>query len=479
MLTTRLVRDPNIIDGYLVDASNTRGHADALIVPRSTDEVAEVVAHCQQSGIPLTITAKRTSTTGGPVPHGGWLLSTEKLDHIEHQNVVGAGAFLGQYQDQIEASGLFFPPDPTSRNECSIGAAIACNASGARSFKYGPIRPWIEWVEAVLPSGKIIEADRMTPIPSDWPRPRWTEPGVKTAAGFYPADNLLDLLIGQEGALGVITRTRTRLIPLPQGVMSLVAFFPNIETCLEFVEQARSHSRNPGAILNEDVLHPRAIEFFDHHALKMVRSRVPDIPKEAQAALFLEIEHEEDEPPLDAWCDLLESTTSLADDTIFTTEPSGQSKLHAVRHAIPAGVNEQVVANGMPKVGTDFAVPDAALPEMMRAYASVPLPHVLFGHIGDNHLHLNLLPRNSRELQQAKEIYRELALLAVSHGGTVSAEHGIGKIKRQLLADMVGPDTIRNFHALKCHLDPHWILGRGTMLSPPTDLEDSTILPLV
>ena len=107
------------------------------------------------------------------------------------------------------------------------------------------------------------------------------------------------------------------------------------------------------------------------------------------------------------------------------------------------------------------------------------MPHVLFGHIGDNHLHLNLLPRNQGELQQAKKIYRELALLAVSHGGTVSAEHGIGKIKRQLLADMVGPNTIGRFHELKSHIDPHWILGRGTMLSPPSELENSTNVPLV
>ena len=103
MLNSRLVRDPNIIDGYLVDASNTRGYAEALIVPRSTEEVAEVVHHCQQTGTPLTVTAKRTSTTGGPVPHGGWLLSTEKLDQLETPNVVGAGAFLGQYQDQVES----------------------------------------------------------------------------------------------------------------------------------------------------------------------------------------------------------------------------------------------------------------------------------------------------------------------------------------------------------------------------------------
>ena len=107
---------------------------------------------------------------------------------------------------------------------------------------------------------------------------------------------------------------------------------------------------------------------------------------------------------------------------------------------------------------------------MMAAYEAVTLPHILFGHIGDNHLHLNLLPRDADELAQARTIYRNLALLAVSKGGTVSAEHGIGKLKRGLLAEMVGPDVLASFRALKAAVDPAWVLGRGTMLAPPTPL---------
>jgi D-lactate dehydrogenase (cytochrome) len=118
----------------------------------------------------------------------------------------------------------------------------------------------------------------------------------------------------------------------------------------------------------------------------------------------------------------------------------------------------------MPKVGTDFAVPDDALSEMMAAYADVEMPSVCFGHIGDNHLHLNFLPRTEDELVVARAEYRRLALQAVSLGGTVSAEHGIGKIKRGLLAEMVGKETLDDFVRLKRHIDPAWILGRGTMI---------------
>src|SRR6185503_9919465 len=118
-------------------------------------------------------------------------------------------------------------------------------------------------------------------------------------------------------------------------------------------------------------------------------------------------------------------------------------------------------------VGTDFAVPDSALRAMMDAYERVTIPSVTFGHIGDNHLHLNMLPRDKAELDRARAVYKQLAHMAVAYGGTVSAEHGIGKLKRTLLADMVGPETMAQFHAHKRAVDPNWILGRGTMLEPP------------
>jgi len=462
-----LITDPDVIDGYLTDASNTRGHAEALVRPRSTEEVAQVVRHCQAQGIALTVTAQRTATTGAPVPHGGWLLSMERLVEVHAVDDVDAGVILGEHQDALEAQGLLFPPDPTSRYDCTIGGAIACNASGARSFRYGATRPWIEGVTAVLPTGEILEVDRTTPIPTHWPRLSWTEPDVKSAAGYPPADNLLDLLIGHEGTLGVVTRARLRLLPAPRAVLSLFAFFPDDDTVVAFVDQARQaavRARTTPRVAGP--LQPRALEYFDAHALALARSRAPDIPAQARAAVLIEIEHD-GEPPYDPWLDALESSGALVDDTIVADDTSGLRKLHAIRHAIPASVNEQVVRNGMPKVGTDFAVPDASLRDVLARYKAVKLPHVCFGHIGDNHLHLNLLPDSPEALAQAKTLYVELARYAVSLGGSVSAEHGIGKIKRALLAEMVGPEVMNSFRALKSAADPGWVLGRHTMLAAP------------
>jgi FAD/FMN-containing dehydrogenase len=440
------VRDPAVIEGYLRDASNLAGNAELLFRPGTTEEVAEVLRWCQREGMPVTVTARRTSTTGAPVPMGGALLSTERLATIHSPTNVGGGVLLGEYQAQVEAGGAFFPPDPTSRHECSMGGAIACNASGSRTFKYGPMRPWVESVEAVLADGTVVTADRTTALP--WAVPAWKQPAVKTAAGLYPATNLLDLLIGSEGLLGVVTRATLRLTTLPANVLTMLVFLPTRESLLQFLPAARA-------------LGPRCIESFDRQALELIRGRVPEVPS-ADCAILLEIEHE-GEAPIEPWFDLLTDVGALLDDTIVVTDDSGRVRLHAVRHALPASVNELLIQNGVQKVGTDFAVPHDRLGELLALYDAVPMRSVCFGHIGDSHLHKNLLPANQAELAEARALYFDLARAAVAMGGTVSGEHGIGRLKKAHLALMVSPAVLEGWRELKRQVDPGGILGRGVM----------------
>ncbi|MBM76703.1 MAG: hypothetical protein CMK59_14950 [Proteobacteria bacterium] len=456
-----LITDLEILSGYLTDASNTHGHAEALLRPKNAQEVSQILKMASQYKIPVTVTAQRTSTTGGPVPYGGWLLSMEQMATIHSDTEVDGGCFLGAVQQELEAKGLLFPPDPTSRNECSVGGAIACNASGARSFRYGPIRNWIEALEVVFPTGEIQIVDRAVPIPDNFPSLSWQLPCVKTAAGYHPASNMLDLMIGQEGTLGVITRAWLKIIPAPKAVMGLIVWFCALDDAIRFVELARKGAQRPGVLAHEQALNPRAIEFFDHQCLDLIRKRV-DIPQDAHCGLFMEIEHDGD-PDLEPWLESLEDCNALVEEIIAAETQQERERLYAIRHAIPAGVNEIVISNGMPKIGTDFSVPDSALNEMMQQYASVDLQNVLFGHIGDNHLHLNLFPKNESELKHARQIYRDLALKAVALGGSVSAEHGIGKIKTQLLSDMMGDDVVKLYRQVKAHLDPSSILGRGNL----------------
>jgi D-lactate dehydrogenase (cytochrome) len=372
---------------------------------------------------------------------------------------------LGAFQREIEAQGRLYPPDPTSRHECTLGASIACNASGARTFRYGPTRRWVQALEVVLPTGEVRTVTRGDPVPEGWPVPAWQEPQVKTAAGYPAPVDALDLFIGQEGTLGIVTRAVVRLCALPSGVLGVLAFLPSRQAAVAFVNVARAAARaDPHGALS-----PRCLEYFDQACLRFVRERFGAIPDTAAAALFCEQEVEPahgEEGHLEAWWSTLEACGALVDATIIANDPGGQARLHALRHAVPAGINEEVVRNGMPKVGTDLAVPDAALDEMMALYEQAPLPHALFGHIGDNHLHLNLLPRNAEELAEAKAFYERLARRAVALGGTVSGEHGIGKLKKHYLAMMVEPATLATFRRLKRHLDPNWILGRGTLVDP-------------
>jgi FAD/FMN-containing dehydrogenase len=263
----------------------------------------------------------------------------------------------------------------------------------------------------------------------------------------------------------VITRATVRLTALPRDVFGLIAFFPDRRSATAFVAAARSAARaDPSGALS-----PRCIEYFDATCLALANDRVGGVPAGARAGLFCEQEVEDGiglDGHLEGWLAALAAHGALADDTLLATDPPRRAQLLALRHAIPAGINEQVVRNGMPKVGTDLAVPDAFLDEMMDAYEASPLEHVLFGHIGDNHLHLNLLPRTPDQLAVAKAYYDDLARMAVARGGTVSAEHGIGKLKRAHLAWMVGEEVLASFRALKRHLDPAGILGRGNVFEP-------------
>ena len=319
-----VITDPEIITGYLTDASNLQGHAEALVRPRSTEQVAQVVAHCQGQRIPLTITAGRTSTTGAAVPHGGWLLSTEQMQRIveigHDRATVEPGINLAAFQREVEATGRFYPPDPTSRGDCTLGASIACNASGARSFRYGATRAWIEAAEVVLPSGEVLHVNRGDAIPEAWPAPRWSPPPVKSSAG-YEAKDLLDLFIGQEGTLGVITQATVRLIERPQS-FGLLAFFPDRTQAVQFVQNARDQARqNPSGPLS-----PRCLEYLDDGCVQLMRSSVGDVPVDAGAALFCEQEvgaQHDEEAHLEAWIEALTEANAFVDDVWLATDSSG------------------------------------------------------------------------------------------------------------------------------------------------------------
>jgi D-lactate dehydrogenase (cytochrome) len=213
------------------------------------------------------------------------------------------------------------------------------------------------------------------------------------------------------------------------------------------------------------------LEYFDSESLGFLRQKYPASPDAAIGAVFFEQETtvENEEQLMTEWLGLLERHHALADDSWFATNEQDQAKLREFRHALPVLMNEWFARYQQRKVSTDMAVPDKEFAGMLKFYQDAlrggDLRFTIFGHIGDNHVHVNILPRNDEEAARAREIYLKFIQRAVAVGGTISAEHGIGKLKRDYLRELYGEDHLREMAALKRAFDPAGILGRGNMFA--------------
>ena len=460
-------RDPDVIAGYLTDASNLRGRAEALFRPTTARELAAILRRAQADGVPVTPSAARTATTGSACPDGGWIVSLERMRAIVGFDgdvvVAQAGVGLADLDALLEGHGRFFPPDPTSWRSCTLGGAIATDASGARSFRYGATRRWVEALDVVLPTGDLLHARRGDPIPADWPRVQRPPSAVKSASGYAAAADCVDVFVGHEGTLGIVTQAWVRTLPVVP-VVGLFVFCPDRGVATALSDAARRATRADAS----GAVSPRCVEYFDRAALALIDDLTPRAA--AGAALFVEQAIVGDvDAHLGAWLELVDGVGVTADDVWVATDRDGLERMHAARHAVPARVNERLVRAGLPKIGTDLAVPDAAMSRMFDAYEAAPVPSVLFGHLGDNHLHLNLLPRSVDEVAVARAFHHALAAAAIAAGGTLSAEHGIGRVKKSWFEEFAPPGLLESSRSLKRRLDPGWILSRGVMFdaAPP------------
>lgn len=487
--------NPDEIQSFLSDASYMRdGHAEQVVLPESAEEISEVLAHANRDRIPVTISGAGTGTVGGRVAFGGIVLSTDKLDRIKNIVQLGhggsataeAGVVLADLQRAVESEGLLYPPDPTERG-CFIGGNVATNASGARTFKYGPTRRYVERLKVVLAGGEILELSRSqlrakqgrVSIPLNSGRvieaslPSYQMPQTrKNATGYFvaPDVDVVDLFIGSEGTLGVVVEVQVRLLPKPQGLLSGVVFFEKESDVLSFVAAARELSLLNRERRNSQGLDARALEFFDSESLKFLRQKYPNVPEGAVGAIFFEQETSVDteDSLLNEWMTMLDLHHAMSD-SWFATNEQDQAKLREFRHQLPVLMNEWFAKYQQKKVSTDMSVPDAAFPGMFELYSATlktsGLRYTIFGHIGDNHVHVNILPRDDAEGARARELYVKFLKHAASVGGTLSAEHGVGKLKRDYLKLFYTEDQLRSMARLKLAFDPHGILGRGNIFS--------------
>src|SRR6266404_5921037 len=506
---------PDEIQSFLGDSSHVSGgFAERVVFPETAEEVAEVLRDATHNQTPLTISGAGTGTVAGRVPFGGVVVATDKLNRItqivhDHNGgghaVAEGGVILGDLQRAVESEALLYPPDPTERS-CFLGGNVATNASGARTFKYGPTRNYVERLKIILATGDMIDLRRgelhadangriAVPLPSgrliETQLPTYRMPQVrKHASGYYvaPGMDVIDLFIGSEGTLGVIVEIEVKLLPKPEGLLSGVVFFKSEADLLAFVREARERSlanrgTSPtpgppagqpgwgGAVREGSALDARALEYFDSESLGFLRQKYESVPTQAAGAIFFEQETipSTEDSLMTEWMSLLEDHNALSDQSWFATNEHDQANLREFRHALPVLMNEWFARHNQKKVSTDMAVPDEAFAGMLRFYQDAlrggDLRYTIFGHIGDNHVHVNILPRNDVEAERAWEIYRTFIRRAVDVGGTISAEHGIGKLKRDYLLELYGEEHLREMAELKRAFDPQGILGRGNMFS--------------
>lgn len=418
------------------------------------------------AGVPVTLAGAGTGVTGARVPFGGWVLSLEKLRRLEiHPGyaIAGPGVLLRELHAAAQTAGQFYPPDPTETS-ASVGGTIATNASGSRSFRFGATRRWVERLRVVLADGRLMEVSRGEPIdfsPGEIPLPRVT----KNTAGYllHPGMDWVDLFVGSEGTLAAVTEARLRLLPLPTAILAGVVFFRDDAAALDAVEAWRGLGQHG----------ERMLEYIDAASLALLRARFPEIPGAARAALLVEQElASEEDAEVDRWLERIEAAGALAEDSWFATSAADRERFRRFRHSLPELVNDTVRRIGSLKMHSDYAVPLERNREMLAYYrtrleAQFPGRYVIFGHIGDAHVHVNIFPDGSSQEAQAKAsaLLVEFARHAVELGGTVSAEHGVGKRKAHLLELQYTPDQLRAMQAVKRRLDPQGLLGRGTVFA--------------
>jgi len=509
---------------YLTDESRlTAASFDYLFFPKNEGELAAVLRDLNERRIPVTIAGARSGLVGGSVPPAGALISMELFTQIEAvrfdphldewQVSAQAGVSLLDLENflasrqipgldnapesvqaelarfKLDPADYYYPPDPPETT-ASLGGTVATNASGARTYRYGPTRAWIRGLRVFLANGDYLDIPRgkyfaapsgtftifsATGKSRSFNIPAYSLPSTKNAAGFFtaPQMDLIDLFIGSEGVLGVITRVEVALLERKNKI-AMIQFLDSDDQAIQLTQALRSDSR-----LALDYL-----EFYSENTLRLLRERqnrpgfpagIPPIAPDAGSALFFEMDYDPDMDEFDIG--VLEETISScgADmaNSWAATDERDMDSFKRLRHLVPETINSIIAERKrqypeLHKLGTDLAVPDQFLPEIWDFYKSkcdaAHFEWVAFGHIGNNHIHVNILPRDMQELKSALELFEDFARRAVELGGSVSAEHGIGKIKAKFLQLMYTPAQINQMRQVKLALDPNAILNPGVLL---------------
>lgn len=444
--------DPDVRNSYSADVSGLVLVPEAVARPTSIAETRELLRQAGMDRMCVTPAGSQTSTTGASITDRGVLLSMRAMGRIidvdagTRRAIVEPGVLLGDLNRAVAEHGLRFAPDPTSEDDVTVGGGIACNASGARTLLYGPTRNHVRSLKIVRADGSLVTAGRS---------------GLeKNTAGYAFAHDPVDWFIGSEGTLGVIVEAELSLVPLPRHVIGLGIPCRDEASALALVV----------AIRESGVLKPRCIEYFDALALEIARAHSAQrLAPDANSLVYVEDAHD-DEALLDEWLAVAEDHGALGNLLVFDGEMALRDA-RKLRHSVPATMNERGSArrgSGGRKVSTDWAVPYRLLADAiaearrLAETAGVSQP-VIYGHAGNGHPHENFIAHDAEELARIEGVVADTLKHVVAVGGTVAAEHGIGKIKRKWLPLQATPMQVGVMRSVKRELDPLGILAPGNI----------------
>ncbi|MBI2082914.1 MAG: FAD-binding oxidoreductase [Deltaproteobacteria bacterium] len=452
------------IGPYLSDTV-VQGDPELVYRARDSQDLTEILKYCHQEKIPVTFCGSQTSLTGSSVAFGGllvWMGHRDRVLDIEkNQATAESGILLGQFQRQIEEAGCFYPPDPTSRHEAQLGGTVGTNAAGEDCLLYGSTRDYVRRLKLFKADGTEIVIERKLPFN-----------GPHKGRGGYCLDgDPIDLFIGSEGTLGVVTEVTVDLLPPSNPFFLAWAFFPDFESALEFVITAR----------RDQQVRPRSMELLDEESLKIVASqeRPPTGALRGKAAVTFKQEYAneaEGDLYLGRWLGLIEpllkskEVSGFLDYIVVADDPVSKERLRKLRHAVPSTVNEEVSRyriDGGGKISTDWWVPVEKIREMMdevkRESEELGLRYLAYAHFGEGHPHINYVARNHSEMARAQKLLLHQCRRAVKLGGGVAGEHGLGKLYRHLLKVQWPSSVIRQMKQIKKEFDPNNILGKGNI----------------
>lgn len=432
-------------DCYAYGYDNSRQHQlpNAVVLPKTTEQIQKIVQLCCANNIALTTRGRGTGTAGGSVPlRQGVVLSTENLSDIisidaaNRTAVVQPGVLNQTLQDALAKHKLFWAPDPTSAAFCSIGGNLAVNSAGPRAVKYGTTRDNVLGLDAITGSGEIIKT------------------GVTTTKGVVGYD-LTRLIIGSEGTLAIITQATLKLLPLPDTKATLQVFYKDIESATQAITNVMAQPTSPSAL-----------EFIDSACLDIIRKHSGiNLPNDAQALLMIDVDGDSDTiktsikniTPSIKNNGLIELNIAESKEAINKIWKTRKALSPALRTIAPKKINEDVV------------VPVSKIPELIQKLKIISdkysIPIVNFGHAGNGNIHTNLLldESNPTQANNAQACLNDVFELVLELNGTLSGEHGVGMEKRDYVGREIDASTLNLMRQIKSQFDPNNILNPDKM----------------